>query len=565
MDDRRLGPRPHDGRRLAQPAPAALVARPGQLPWQRRLRSKPRLGSGALGLLLGLSIIGCGSRAAAATPAAKPTRPNIVVLMTDDQTVDDLRVMPRARALLGDRGVTFDRFFATYPVCAPSRATFLSGQYAHNNRVMGLAPPDGGFGRFDGGHALPNWLAAAGYRTVHIGKYINGYGSDAGDAAPPPGWSEWHGLLGPSTYRMWGYTLNEDGANHTFGTPAGGTAGQYQTNVLGRLAVGVIRRHAISSRPLFLSVAFVAPHHEQASIVRKTGRLIRPAPADTRWRLKPALRRADFNERDVSDKPPPQRRRARLGPAQVRQINAHTRDRQASLQAVDRAVAAIVAELRRSGQLDRTYILLTSDNGFMSGQHRIAHGKMVPYDPSTRVPLLIRGPGLPAGGRSRALTANIDLAPTILALTGAHADRHQDGISLVPLARHPTHRTTRPLLLEAGGRHYASRARALNGVLATRRVLTYQAVRTNRWLYVRYQDGERELYDIAHDPLELRSRDDDPRYARTERALDALARRLSTCQGSACTDSAPPIPAPRPRRRADRRFPSPRRAGPAAA
>lgn len=111
----------------------------------------------------------------ALTPnAAAADRPNVVVVMTDDQTVADLQAMPRTRAAIAAQGVTFDRSYVSYPVCCPSRATYLSGQYAHNHGVLGLYPPTGGYGRFGHANVLPVWLERAGYATAHVGKYMNG-------------------------------------------------------------------------------------------------------------------------------------------------------------------------------------------------------------------------------------------------------------------------------------------------------------------------------------------------------------------------------------------------------
>jgi N-acetylglucosamine-6-sulfatase len=138
------------------------------------------------------------SAASPSQPEARGERPNFVVLMTDDQTVSDLQVMPRTRRLLADKGVRFASSYVSYPVCCPSRATYLSGQYAHNHHVMGLYPPTGGYPRFDRDNALPVWLEDAGYATAHIGKYLNGYGSEL-PADVPPGWTEWYGAVDKST------------------------------------------------------------------------------------------------------------------------------------------------------------------------------------------------------------------------------------------------------------------------------------------------------------------------------------------------------------------------------
>jgi arylsulfatase A-like enzyme len=175
---------------------------------------------------------------------------------------------------------------------------------------------------------------------------------------------------------------------------------------------------------------------------------------------------------------------------------------------VDEAVEQLVERLRRSGQLERTYILFTSDNGYLQGEHRVPAGKVLPYEEAARVPLLIRGPGLAAGARTRVLTSNVDLAPTILELAQATPGRRLDGRSLLPFARDPQKRSRRPLLLES-----ASPA--------------YRAVRTDRWLYVRYDGGEHELYDLDHDPDQLRSLHADRRHAGTRAKLGALLRRLA--------------------------------------
>ncbi len=467
--------------------------------------------------------------------AAAAVRPNVVVLMTDDQTVADLEAMPRTRAVLARQGVSFDRSYVSYPVCCPSRATYLSGQYAHNHGVLGLYPPTGGYGRFDHSNALPVWLQRAGYATAHIGKYMNGYRMVVG-AQQPPGWTEWYGAVDGSTYLMWGYTLDENGVAHTYGTPLDEDPRLYQTDVYRRKAVDFIERRAPSPRPFFLSVAFLAPHHENRAVRRLTGRLVRPAPrharalADTPLETPPG-----FAEHDRSDKPRFLRRRHAIAAAGVSRIAQRSRDRRASLLAVDEAVEAIVAALRRTGELENTYVLLTSDNGYMQGEHGVPSGKMLPYDPSTRVPLIVRGPGIPAGGVSRQLVGNIDLAPTIVQLAGASPGRSFDGQSLLPFARDPGLRAPRALLHETGGSRYVRRRdQDAGGMPAVRRVLSYRAVRTERWLYVEYRDGARELYDLRHDPWELRSLHADPAARPTRRALAATLRRLAHCRGPAC-------------------------------
>ena len=512
----------------------------------RRSRLLPLLAGVGLVALLWLALA---SRAlvlpAGSTAAPVDPRPNIVVLMTDDQTVADLEAMPRVQQLLGAPGVTFDRSYVSFPVCCPSRATYLSGQYAHNHHVLGLYPPTGGYGRFDAREALPVWLERAGYHTVHMGKYMNGYGGET-PADPPPGWSEWYGAVGYSTYRMWGYTLNENGENHTYGSPFDEDPGLYQTDVLATRSVDVIERRAAAPAPLFLSVAFLAPHHEGDSIRTFTGHLVRPAArhegllANKPLPLPPA-----FNEADVSDKPWFMRQLPPLDAASIDRITRHYHDRQESLLAVDDAVAEITGALERAGALDDTYIVFTSDNGYMQGEHRVPSGKMLPYDPSSQVPLIIRGPGTPAGARSQALVGNIDLAPTILELAQAKPGRIVDGQSLLPFAREPSRESARPLLHETGGRRVAfAPEQDAPGAPAVEPVLNYKAVRTSRWLYVDYESGERELYDLEADPQQLQSLHADSHYGAVRAALRRVLDRLADCAGAECREPTPQIPEP---------------------
>jgi N-acetylglucosamine-6-sulfatase len=494
----------------------------------------------AIGSLLGM-------RPDTSAGQAPTPRPNIVVIMTDDQTVDDLAAMPATRRAFVGKGVTFQRSTVSYPVCCPSRATFLTGRYAHNHGVMGLYRPTGGYARFDDRDALPVWLSQAGYHTVHIGKYLNGYGTDR-PAIVPPGWSEWYGAVDPATYRMWNYTLNENGRLVTYGTPDEEDPALYQTDVYRDKALDAIRRGSRLGRPFFLSLAFLAPHHEEASIRNRTGVTVRAAPRHRgRFASLTLPRGRGFNERDRSDKPRFMRRFPLLDGAAIGRITAELRARRESLLAVDEAVAAIVRELKAQGVLANTHLLFTSDNGFMLGEHAVPNGKMLAYDPSARVPLLMRGPGLKPRRASVEPVSNVDLAPTILELAGAKriGGAPIDGRSLVKFARNTALRSERPLLHETGG----LRATSLEpeddtGAVPVRTILTYRAVRTDRWLYVAYRSGERELYDLLYDPFQLRSRHNDSRYAATRRVLHAELDRLSTCRGRDCRLPSPPVPDP---------------------
>lgn len=470
--------------------------------------------------------------------AAAQEQPNLVVVMTDDQTVGELAGMPNTRRLIAAKGVTFDRSYVSYPVCCPSRATYLTGQYAHNHGVMGLYPPTGGYGRFDKRNALPVWLQRGGYHTAHLGKFLNGYG-DQEPADVPPGWSDWHATVDYSTYNMWGYTINHNGRMKTYGHPFDENPRLYQTDVLAAKAASLVEQHTGGSKPLFMSVNFLAPHHENRAIQRRTGVLVRPAPRHRgAFAAVQPPRAASFNEADVSDKPRFLQRRTRpLDAADVAAITQDARARRTALLAVDDGVARIVAALRRSGELDETYIVFTSDNGYMQGEHRVRSGKMLPYDPSTRVPLIIRGPGIPAGRVSSELVANVDLAATLLELAGAQAGKTVDGRSLLAFARNPELRSRRAILHETGGRRYAGpkeQDERSNLRQPLRRVMSYRAVRTPRWLYVRWHGGSRELYDLRVDPDQMHSLHADPRYRRIRRVLGRRLHGLARCAGESC-------------------------------
>jgi arylsulfatase A-like enzyme len=444
--------------------------------------------------------------------AAADSRPNVVVIMTDDQTVESLRVMSNVKRLLRDRGATFAKSFVGFALCCPSRATFLTGQYGHNNGVLGNMPPDGGYAKLDHSNTLAVWLQNAGYNTVHLGKYLNGYGR-TDPTEIPAGWTEWRGSVDPSTYRFYGYTLNENGTLVTYERP-------YQTDLYARKAANIIRRRAAQAAPFFLWVAFLAPHSGGPRESDDPQGLGTPVPAPrhrNQFASEPLPRPPSFNEADVSDKPIGIRSRPRLSRDRIRAIRENYQQRLESLLAVDEAVAKIVAALRESGELRNTLIVFTSDNGFFHGEHRVPAGKVLLYEPSIRVPLIMRGPGIPGGLRLTQHVSNIDLAPTIVDATSATAGRTMDGRSLFPLFADPTLRLGRDLLVERmpGDGNFS-------------------AIRTPRYLYAEYWNGERELYDLARDPHELASRHADPAYAAIQADLAARLARLRVCAGETC-------------------------------
>jgi arylsulfatase A-like enzyme len=507
-------------------------------------------------LLLGLALALL-PPAAAAQSSVEPlpvagVRPDVVVVMTDDQTLRDMAAMPNTKRMIGDAGATFTNAFVSYPLCCPARATYLTGQYAHNHGVRTNAPPNGGIEALPKDHTIGVWMQKAGYDTVHVGKYLNGYGLRRRPTVPP-GWSEWFGLVDKSTYQMWGYTLFENGTALTYGDFDVEDPALYQTDVLRDRAVKAIENHALDPDPLFLSLMFVAPHGESREPGSTTTPYLRPAPRHEGVFSGQALPRALQTEHDVSDKPLYVRSRSKLSAPARETILEDFRARRESLLAVDEAVAAIVDALGRAGRLERTYLLFTSDNGFMQGQHRVPKGKYFAYDASSHVPLLIRGPGILPGTQSAQMTTNTDLAATILDAGGATADRPLDGVSLLPFARDPLLTTPRAVLHEGLVGGDLDRDGTLAGKI-TGGPGTYAAVRTDRFLWVQWHSGARELYDLSVDPLELESRHDDPAYAGVRAALTAEVRRLRHCRASGCLGLTPlPAVQATPRARAQRR------------
>ena len=479
-----------------------------------------RVLAAAVGVVaLGVGVIGAAASSGDSSAGPGQVKPNIVVIETDDQTVESLRVMPNVRTLLAQQGTTFANSFASYALCCPSRATLLTGQYAHNHTVLGNTAPNGGYYKLDHAKSLPVWLQRAGYYTTQLGKYLNQYGT-RNPREIPPGWSEWHASVDPTTYRFYGYTLNEGGALATYGN----NAASYQTDVYAAKAVEIIRRRVSANQPLFLWFNPLAPHGGGPRDADDPRNLGTPSPAprhQNRFAGEPLPSPPSLNEADMSDKASFMRRRALLTQTRLAAVRENYQQRLESLLAVDEAVAAIVGALRASGELDRTLIIFTSDNGFFHGEHRIGLGKVFYYEPSIRVPLILRGPGVPKGRRASQLVANIDLAPTIVDAANARADRRMDGRSLLPLARDRGLEPGRDILIERGPDAQNPGA-------------VWSAIRSRNFLLAQYANGEQELYDLARDPHQLASQHANPAYARVKASLAARLARLRACAGAAC-------------------------------
>ncbi len=394
--------------------------------------------------------------------------------------------MPLLQSLVAAQGVTFQNAIATTPLCGPSRATLLTGRYAHSHGIRSNVASLGGYGLYrDSGmeaDSVPVWLKAAGYRTAYLGKYMNGYGP--GWTSRPPGWDDWLALIEPQAYAD--FMFNEEGRDQK------APSGQFQTDYLAARALEYLRRtEDRDDQPFFLMVAPYAPHYPAKY----------PARHASLFNSRGAPRTSAFNESDVSDKPRHIRRISPFTAAQVTAIDNEYRSSLRSLQAVDEMVEKLVQALQAQGEIENTAIIFTSDNGLSTGAHRFTD-KTAPYAESLGVPFYVRVPGGPRGVSLPHLVANIDIPATIVDWARLPAPAAIEGRSLGALfeVSPPSSSSWRSeILIEYWD----------NTNPATTLMPTYQGLRVENavesGLYVLHDTGEDEYYDFKKDPYEMES------------------------------------------------------------
>ncbi|HEX6710416.1 MAG TPA: sulfatase [Rubrobacter sp.] len=436
------------------------------------------------------------------TPA--DDRPNIVFVVTDDMEEEMLREMPVVQRRLVDEGVRFDNAFVSSSLCCPSRATMLRGQYAHNHHVQSNSMPDGGAGRFRqlgrDRSTFATWLQDSGYRTGLVGKYLNNTQKNY----IPPGWDEWDAMIGAASE----HTIDENGKTRDYPNVR-------QMNDVYQAKALEFLRHSTdeaSDPPFMLWVGTWAPHLPAKFSTRhadlyKNAKLKKPP---------------SFNERDLSDKPKWLREVPPLEEREIQALQSENRDRLRSLRDVDEMVGSILDLLRERKELGDTYVVFTTDNGLQRGEHRLLK-KSTPYEESTEVPLVIRGPGVPAGEARDQLVINNDFAPTFADWTGVDVPDFVDGRSLAPLleADPPASSAWRTAILNE--RHQRKPSH----------IPEYEAVRTGNHTFVQWETGERELYDLRRDPYEL----DNIQKTADPGMIDRLNTRLKLlqeCAGTTC-------------------------------
>jgi arylsulfatase A-like enzyme len=398
-------------------------------------------------------------------------RPSVLLIITDDQRFDSLGAfMPQTQARIFDAGVTFSRAYATTPVCAPSRASILTGQYAHNHNVRGNNDP----------LTRPTFvedLHAAGYHTGLVGKYLNAW-----SGAPRAEFDYWVSHA-PNSLPYEDPTLNVAGA----WTPHTG----YTTDILGDYACEFLDQALTQPAPFLLILGARAPHLPAI-----------PAPGDeTLYPGLPPYRPPNFNELDVSDKPAWFERVNLLSEDAIAVVDDLYRKQLQTLASLDASIGAMLDRLEAAGRLDDTVVIFISDNGLFMGEHRLDLSKERLYEENCRVPFGLRYSRMvPAGSIAPALVANIDIAPTLLSLAGLPVPADMDGRSLMGLLGGQAWRDA--LLLE-GWPDGAPFAAAHAGDI----------------VYAETPGFEAELYDLLNDPYQNDNRTADPAYSEAQQAL----------------------------------------------
>lgn len=377
----------------------------------------------------------------AATRAGSSDKPkNVLFILTDDQdaVLDSITYMPLLQKHLVEKGTTYTNHFTTTAICCPSRVSLWTGKQPHNTNVTDVHPPYGGYPKFVSqglnSNYLPVWLQEAGYNTYYTGKLFNAHTIHNYDSPFPAGWTSTDFLLDPGTYSYLNpiYQANRDPPVHHHGV--------HTSDLITDKAQGLLKEAIEGDKPFFLTVAPIAPHSnlEVESGPGQLSLMTEPIPAERHAGLFADVKvpRTDNFNPDAPSGASWVRELPRHNASSVGYLDHYYRQRLRALQAVDELVGKLVAQLGGAGVLDDTYVVFSSDNGYHLGQHRLPPGKECGYDEDIRVPLVIRGPGVPRGGAEDAVTTHIDLAPTVLNIAGAGTRPDFDGVA-IPLGAQP--------------------------------------------------------------------------------------------------------------------------------
>lgn len=422
-------------------------------------------------------------------PSQQVSRPNIIFILIDDLRWDELGIAGHSFVKtpnidrIGREGARFRNAFMTTPLCSPSRASFLTGQYAHTHGITDNVD------RSVASHKLitfPLQLHQAGYATAFIGKWHMG-----NDDSPRPGFDRWVSFKGQGSYIN--PEINEDGRD------VNGRG--YITDLLTGYAVEFIRRR--HDKPFLVYLAHKAIHpevmqHGDGSVNLAEAERFIPAERHSKLFVGQKIQRRPSAMRPPTGKPALERKindLPALGP-KTASSDEVVLGRLRSLMAIEEGVGEILKALRETNQLDNTVIVFASDNGYFYGEHGLSVERRLAYEESIRMPLMVRYPRLIKAGTIRdELALNIDVAPTLLELAGLTPARAVEGRSLVPLLKSLDSEWRRSFLIE----YYSDK------VFPRIQKMGYKAVRTERWKYIHYVEleGMDELYDLKADPYEM--------------------------------------------------------------
>ena len=450
---------------------------------------------------------------------------NVIIVLADDLDWTTFDSVPRL-ATLKAQGTTFVNYVATDPVCCPSRASLLRGQYVHNHKVISnTAATGGGWPTYYKGgdevDSLPVWLQAAGASTALFGKYLNEYPDTAPSKAyVPPGWTRWASpISGEPSYTGYDYVLNRNGVLKRYGS----APKDFLNDVLTVDAVDFV---SSATEPFFLLFSTFNPHHP-FPVAKRHAKLYSNA----------VLPKGPSFNRFGYDEPTWLRSFPIMRQPKINGLERMWKKRLRSTESVADSVDALLAALDASGRRSDTLVMVTSDNGYHLGMRRMPRGKRTPYREDALLPMVLIGPGIPQGLTIDAMTSTVDIAPTLLEIMKGSTPDWLDGRSWVPL-----------LTGESGQAGSSQPWRT--GVLTESLSISepgdpdferyqpprFKSLRTNRWLYVTYESGEVELYDRSFDPFEmvnLASRADPALLQALEQQTQALA----ACAGSTCREA----------------------------
>lgn len=429
---------------------------------------------------------------------------NIVFILADDLDTEYdqwLEHFPKIKRLLVDDGATFTNAYASVGLCCPSRTSMLTGRYAHNNQILTNNFPNGCFqDMHDKGLdqiTIAKKLQDEGYQTALFGKYLNGYPGKMGPNFIPIGWNEWY--AGDSDiYRQYNYILNQNGKLYYYGHQPS----DYEEDVLKGLVTNFIRR--TSHKPFFIWYASKCPHR----------------PAEEAMRFKHRFKNMRAPRPQNFNKPNPQtwtKDLPVLNQSEILQIDHLYQKRLRSMLALEDTIEAIMEALKNSGQLNNTFVIFASDNGYHFGSHGSKWGKNTGFREDVHIPLIIKAPGVKKT-QIHELVLNIDLPATFAHI--AKASFTADGRSLLPLLMGEKVLWRKAILLEHGCMKPSEKPRPFSGIMTKDQVLLQYE-----------EDQERELYDQKYDPFQQQNL---AALGVFDPSLSSWLHELKTCSNKNC-------------------------------